>query len=203
MERQKVEFMELSEMLYKYRSLENFRFFVDIILNNRLYAARYKELNDPMEGIYYSLAKQYEFSFEDKLKEEKSKFRICSFSRLNNDELLWTHYADEQKGIVIGVNVDTTIYSIQKVNYNGFPIISPNEFVNQTAQEIFCHKLEEWKYEEEERVFVRGKRYINVHIEEIITGRRISNVDFSFINSLIEKVNPKIKVIKAETIMKY
>lgn len=39
-------------LLYKYRSIENFQFFVDIILNKRLYAARYLDLNDPMEGHY-------------------------------------------------------------------------------------------------------------------------------------------------------
>ena len=38
--------------LYKYRDLKDFRFFIDIILNNRLYAAAYTNLNDPMEGYY-------------------------------------------------------------------------------------------------------------------------------------------------------
>mgnify|MGYP001801434879 FL=1 len=42
-----------NQLLYKYRSLENFKNFVDIILKNRLYAATYKDLNDPMEGKYY------------------------------------------------------------------------------------------------------------------------------------------------------
>ena len=40
--------------LYKYRSLENFEFFLDILLNKRLYASSYKDLNDAMEGVYYS-----------------------------------------------------------------------------------------------------------------------------------------------------
>lgn len=37
---------------YKFRSLQNLRFFLDIIINERLYAAKYDELNDPMEGAY-------------------------------------------------------------------------------------------------------------------------------------------------------
>ena len=37
---------------YKFRSLNNIRYFLDILVNNRLYAARYDELNDPMEGAY-------------------------------------------------------------------------------------------------------------------------------------------------------
>ena len=39
-------------ILYKYRALEPFRFFVDILLNKRFFAARYSDLNDPMEGQY-------------------------------------------------------------------------------------------------------------------------------------------------------
>lgn len=37
---------------YKFRSLENIKRFLDILINERLYAARYDKLNDPMEGSY-------------------------------------------------------------------------------------------------------------------------------------------------------
>ena len=37
---------------YKYRSLSNLKRFIDILINNRLYAAKYIELNDPMEGFF-------------------------------------------------------------------------------------------------------------------------------------------------------
>lgn len=35
---------------YKYRSLDNFRNFIDILVNKRLYGAKYDSLNDPFEG---------------------------------------------------------------------------------------------------------------------------------------------------------
>ena len=38
--------------LDKYRSLDGWKFIFDILLHKRLYAARYKDLNDPMEGYY-------------------------------------------------------------------------------------------------------------------------------------------------------
>jgi hypothetical protein len=41
-------------LLYKYRSLENFEYILDIILNERLHCAPYEELNDPFEGIFLS-----------------------------------------------------------------------------------------------------------------------------------------------------
>jgi len=43
------------QVFYKYRSLEginDFKRFVEIILKKQLHAAKYQELNDPMEGIY-------------------------------------------------------------------------------------------------------------------------------------------------------
>ena len=40
----------MTGVLYKYRGIQNFRFLVDIILKNRLYAAKYSDLNDPMGG---------------------------------------------------------------------------------------------------------------------------------------------------------
>lgn len=38
--------------LYKFRSLDNIEFTFDILLNERLYCANYKDLNDPFEGIF-------------------------------------------------------------------------------------------------------------------------------------------------------
>ena len=43
----------MTNVLYKYRSLEDFKKLVDILINKRLYASHYKDLNDPMEGQYY------------------------------------------------------------------------------------------------------------------------------------------------------
>jgi len=179
--------MEMSEMLYKYRSLENFKYFVDIILNNRLHASLYKNLNDPMEGMYYLLTKDYEKTIVDKLREEKGKFKICSLSRKNNDELMWSHYADGQRGVAIGVKIDKTKYDIQRIKYHGFPNIHSDDLTNQTAQEILCNKLEAWNYEQEERVFVRNTHFVKVHIVEIIMGRRMSEMDVKFIKLLIPK----------------
>jgi len=42
-------------ILYKYRSLEQFEYVLDILLNERLYCSYYKDLNDPLEGIYASV----------------------------------------------------------------------------------------------------------------------------------------------------
>jgi len=43
---------------YKYRSLSNFKNFVDIIINQKLYAANCSNMNDAMGGVYYSCGLQ-------------------------------------------------------------------------------------------------------------------------------------------------
>jgi hypothetical protein len=44
----------MQQRYYKFRCLQNLKHFIDIILNKRLYAPRYDELNDPMEGLTYT-----------------------------------------------------------------------------------------------------------------------------------------------------
>jgi hypothetical protein len=190
-----------NNILYKYKSLENFKNFVDIILKNRLYAARYKDLNDPMEGQYYYKRGELTKEVKDKLLQEKGEIRICSLSRVNNNELMWSHYANGQRGVSIGVEIDRNKYDVRPIQYNGIAYIRDQDFTQQTALEILSHKLEVWNYESEERVFVYNKHFIEVNVIEIITGRAMSTKDFGFIRELVDRINPSIKIIKAESIM--
>ena len=198
-------------MLYKYKSLENFNLFVDIILNNRLYAACYKELNDPMEGHYYHFVDEFGQKLIDKIQRGKEKFKICSLSKVKNSELMWTHYSDNQRGIAIGVRIDKLKhpeYDLQPIKYEGLPFFQSKDYCNELAKKILCYKLKEWKYEKEERIFIEKKseesEYIeDVNIEQIITGRRMSDSNFNLITSLVKKLNPNIEIIKAEAIMNY
>lgn len=192
----------MPNLLYKYRSLDNFKNFVDIILKNRLYASTFKDLNDPMEGQYYYRTGELDRNIRDRLAEEKGDLRICSLSRINNNELMWSHYTNGQRGVAIGIRIDKMRYLVRPIQYNGLASIRNQNFNNQTAIEILSHKLEVWNYEQEERVFVQDRHfYIDVQVEQIITGRAMSNSDFGFVRDLVEKINPTIRIIKADTIM--
>ena len=94
----------MTNILYKYRSLDNFKYFVDIILKNRLYAAKYRDLNDPMEGHYYYRRGELDRNLRDRLTEEKGILRICSLSRTNNNELMWSQYTNGQRVVAIGTS---------------------------------------------------------------------------------------------------
>ena len=65
------------EILFKYRSIQNWKFILDIFLNKRLYAATYKELNDPMEGRYYYHNDDVSREYKRIIRSKKLRWRIC------------------------------------------------------------------------------------------------------------------------------
>ena len=162
-------------MLYKYKSLDNFKFFVDIILKKRLYAANYQNLNDPMEGYYlYSDEPNSPNSpnLVDVIKDKKQKLRIVSLSRNANHLLMWSHYANGHRGVAIGVEVDRTKYLVKRIDYtNNF--LKLNDLNGLTPQEmaelILSSKISVWSYEEEERILLRGgSTFVDVEVKEVI-----------------------------------
>lgn len=190
----------MNDLLYKYRGIENFRFFVDIIMKNRLFAAKYKDLNDPMEGQYYYNTGQYETSIIDKIASEKENLRLCSLSRVKDHELMWSHYAEGHRGVVIGLQVSEE-HDVRPVRYTGLAYLNGDQIAEDTPREILSHKLNVWEYEAEERVFVRNSDFINVRVREVITGRAMSNQNYGFIKDLVERIDPNIIVIKASNFM--
>ena len=72
-------------MLYKYRGIKELRYFVDIVLNQRLHAAPYFDLNDPMEGHYLYNKGELDSDVRNLIKGQKQKLRICSLSKVNDN----------------------------------------------------------------------------------------------------------------------
>lgn len=188
-----------NQILYKYRGLENFKFFADILLNKRLYAAKFEDMNDPMEGQYYYKNGELDEAARDKIYDGKSDLRICSLSKTKDNELMWSHYSEGHKGVVIGLRVIDKLTKVVPIKYKGLPKIGTENFNEQSPQEILSHKLKVWDYEKEFRVFVHGKSFVNIEILEVITGRRL--VDYGFIEKFVNKMDSSIKVYKASTFM--
>ncbi|WP_198411280.1 hypothetical protein [Marinimicrobium alkaliphilum] len=188
-------------MLYKYRGIKDFRFFTDIILKSRLYAAPYFDLNDPMEGkyLYSQSGGSLDEDMRRLLKGEKEKLRICALSRDPNNELMWSHYSEGHRGVVIGVEINPGEYEVRPIEYDGPHKVGLNNFHNGAAVDVLSHKLDVWQYEAEERVFTRGKLFVDVTVRIIICGSRMSTQDKGFITELVEKINPDIEIINART----
>lgn len=180
--------------LYKYRSLSNFQYFEDIILNNRLYATIYSNQNDADEGYYFHT----EITVPEDIREltylEKQRVRFCSLSRERHHRLLWGHYADGGRGINIALEVnDSTIIAERNIQYEG--LLEYSEYVNISPNrrviDILSRKMPEWEYERENRYFTYND-YISVDIREIILGSRISPENEDRVRTLVADNNPNI-----------
>lgn len=184
-------------MLYKYRTIENFQFFVDILLNERLFAAPYFDLNDPMEGHFRYLSDDV-FTPEiiNSIKSEKGKVRICSLSRRSDIPLMWAHYTNGCRGVVIGVDIDKNLNDLRPVKYGHgvFGAVHKDGPV-ETAKRILTYKNEIWAYEEEERIFTTGDvKFIKVKVRELILGLKIDAQTKSLVKKLVEKIMPEVKI---------
>ncbi|NEX12734.1 MAG: hypothetical protein C1942_08645 [Prosthecochloris sp.] len=184
-------------MLYKYRGIEKFQYFVDIVLNQRLHAAPYFDLNDPMEGQYLYSSGELDSDVRRLIKGQKEKIKICSLSAAPDNELMWAHYAEGHRGVAIGVEVSEERHRLIPVQYDGPVQIGLVNVNNSTAEEILSHKLQVWKYEKEVRVFTRGKQYVPVTVREVLLGRSMSTQNIGFIKKLVASINSEIEVKSA------
>ena len=192
-----------SKLLYKYRSLNDFLFIADILINQRLFAAKYTTLNDPMEGIFKFNPNFTSLKLIDEIQKAKEEnLKICSLSSEPNDELMWAHYADGARGLAIGVYINcSNKYKVVPVEYDGIPNLKKkiNKDYEEVAINILSHKLKDWSYEEEERVFIStsdSSPYINnVCIKEVILGQRMFKRNKVLITKFIKKINPDVKII--------
>jgi hypothetical protein len=186
------------QVFYKYRSLakdtNDFKRFVDIILNQRLYAAKYEGLNDPMEGVYYCRQRHSEMNKLIRT-QLNTEIKICSLSEIKDDIPMWSHYADGHRGVILGVVIDQHKYDIRKIKYDGITFVRSWIHIRNTVEEILSHKAKCWAYEKEWRVFTFSD-YIDVEIKEIILGSQMEPDDKTLVKEIVKTINPKIKVIE-------
>lgn len=173
--------------LYKFRSLQNLRRFLDILVNKRIYMAHYNEMNDPMEGAFLS-DPDHSYMLHE-VWEGKRKQLICCFSTDYKHTLLWSHYADSHQGCCLEVEV-TSKQKQHKVVY------SPNmPSITNSIDDILTHKSTYWKYEKEVRYFKDEKAkkrnaspWLKVRIKRVLLGYRMTKTDVTFYTSLIHSI---------------
>ena len=137
----------MPELLCKYRSLENLERFLDIITDKKLYGALYNEMNDPMEG-YFQYDPKVDKRIASYILNGKGKRYICSLSRKPNIGLMWTHYADENQGCCLEVEVTSKSWERLDIDYSEqIPILTDN----MTVQDVLKVKAKMWEYEQEVR----------------------------------------------------
>ena len=173
--------------LYKFRSLQNLRRFLDILVNKRLFMAHYNEMNDPMEGAFLS-DPDHSYLLKD-VWDGKRKQLICCFSTDYKHTLLWSHYADSHQGCCLEVEVTTKLMQHKVVYSPNMPLIT------NSIDDILTHKSTYWDYENEVRYFKdeqakkrKASPWLKVKIKGILLGYRMSKIDVRFYTSLIHSI---------------
>lgn len=188
---------------YKYRTTANWQFLKDIVVNRQLWAAPFRDLNDPMEGLLYLFDKDISIKYRSAVRNASGRLRVCSLCEKRNNSLLWSYYADGHKGVAIGVTVldqvSPRVDKAEQVTYDMTVTIDPATAATKSpsaiAKRVLSQKLQFWWHEREYRVFTT-QRYVPVEIKEIVLGCRISRSDAQKIRELVSRVRPKVPVVQ-------
>jgi len=188
-----------SALLYKYRSLGNWKYVLDIFLNKRLYAATFKEMNDPMEGRYYYYDDDVSRKFRQAIREQKDKWKICSLSRTARNTLMWSYYSDGHKGIAIGVKIRNgrrNTYKQHDVIYDMEVSLDPSKITagaEAAAIHILSQKQLAWRHEQEVRIF-SCDRFVDIEIEEVCFGCLVDPAERELVTALVDRTTPNVRL---------
>lgn len=183
------------------------------LTENYLYFASPNKLNDPFDVASLSLEKQFE-----NLEINKERFKTCSLSKINDNKLMWSHYAKEHTGICIGYKFLYLPNYIgkEKVLYKNTNI--PEKDIFKSIMDYWTIKSEDWEYEQEVRLLHYGekekinytfdknesfqKNIIGLQIVSISFGLRFK--EFNIIKPIIKEIErkqkTKIDIFQAKTI---
>lgn len=126
---------------------------------------------------------------------EKEKIGICCFSKVNDDILLWSHYADKHKGVCINfkfIPVYVKLCAFYPVNYvEKIEQISSSELMTDVMFHWLLTKSKKWEYEQEIRsIAMEYKGFINFDkqtVQEIIFGCNTSKDDINEITKILKE----------------
>lgn len=126
------------------------------------------------------------------IKKMKNKFRISSFSEVNNSILMWSHYAKNHTGFCIEYETGD-----DKLLSELFPVVYTDDFFDITdailtediykpymLQSVF-RKCNVWEYEQEWRIVYETKDNINGYLH------KIEEIKAVYMGTKIENSNKK------------
>lgn len=178
-----------NQILYKYQPFSLNA--LSGLANNYLYFASPDKLNDPFDVASESLAKKF-----DNLELNKSDFKTCSLSKINNNKLMWSHYTNEHTGICVGYKFMylPNYVGKEEVQYKNSNL--QNKDIFQNIIDYWTVKSTDWEYEQEVRLLHYGdqeKIFFTFDIEQAIKDKKIALQIYSITLGLKFKEKELIK----------
>ena len=197
---------------FKYKSLEgtSLKYFIQMLLDEKIYASTFDQLNDPMEGAYLANT-----IIADEIKEHnkgaKLEKRIVSLVRKEREELpinmlMWSHYSDEHRGCCIEFHFQNQEDEdcVQSISY--IDTIPEDNQANKNIDNLLIRKFCDWAYEHEVR-YLGPKKFVPIKIDKIYLGMKIDSLyedeektNEEFYRNLITRLcpNAQVEIMKAE-----
>lgn len=186
--------------LYRYQPINKFT--IENFIRKSNWTSNPIKFNDPFEfpitGVG-KLNKQNKFEYlnknqleiRNKIQQDLSKLGVVSYSRKYDNILLWSHYADNHKGICLGFN-KIRADSLHAVRYKKIvPILKYSK--NENYYKVLIAKNKCWKYEEEYREIFGVNECFSPYcgeLTEIIFGCQTPFKDIEMIYELTDHYYP-------------
>jgi hypothetical protein len=144
---------------------------------------------------------------------------IGSFSLTNNETLLWSHYADDHRGVALRydfpmafLNDENNILGVSAVSYEANAVSdwlienahlhrdNHQKFIIGLLQKVLMSKAPAWKYEEEARIVRPATGLFALPREtltHVIFGLQTSQQDENLVRSLVKKYYDEVKFGRA------
>ncbi len=179
-------------ILYKYRDFNNLEFALDIFINQRLYAANFKTLNDPMEGRFvYAKGMLNGVDLLD-IRGSKAKYNILSLGHRPDNMLMWSYYSGGHSGFVVGVEIIEENVDVKPIQY--VDELRLENVEEDPAKFILSQKLRLWEHEQEFRVFTNHNAFVKVKVKELIFGVKVDGNKKEMLTKIAQQFCPDIEV---------
>ena len=176
--------------------------------HRRLKVATFDDLNDPFElrGVRLENTSDRK-RFNRWRKRTAAKLGLLCFSKSWRNPVLWSHYADEHKGVCLGFDVpDSCLHNVKYLPERlQFEQLVPDE---SQLQLLLRTKFKDWQYEAEYRRIVRidetceinSRHYwpfgTDLDLREVVLGARCK-VQKEHLEELLGDRFSQIELVKA------
>lgn len=226
-------------MFFKFRDVNEY--LIDSLVKGYLYFAHPDRLNDPFDcrvdikrsaknamlklsgNKKDNLAKLAGLDgYFDQIQKDTGKAGICSFSLELENSLLWSHYANEHRGLCLTyefpesflIDESNEITGVAPVEYGDSPLTdwfiehAPEdrnsyfkEFTLEVVKKVLTIKSKCWEYEKEVRIIRQEQSTLTIpkeFLKQMCFGVNTPESDISLIRELVDNSGYKVSYCKME-----